>query len=54
MDESRREGAKKSGKGRGAERAMPIRHKASDGKRLKREEGRMGRWRGWDKQVPEV
>ncbi len=57
MDESGSEGTKESGKGRGAERAMPIRHKASAGKKLKREEGRVrqvGRWRGWDKQVPEV
>ncbi len=52
VDETRREGAKESGKGRGAERAMPIRDKASAGKRLKREEGRVGqvrRWRAGDK-----
>jgi hypothetical protein len=57
VDEPRREGAKESEKGRRAERAMPIRHKASAGKRLKREEGRVGqggRWKSWDKQVPEV
>ena len=36
------EGAEESGKGRGTERAMPIGHEASAGKRLKREEGRVG------------
>ena len=42
MDKSGSEGAKESGKGRGTERAMPIGHEASAGKRLKREEGRVG------------
>ena len=46
MDESGSEGAKEGGKGRGTERAMPIGHKARAGKRLKREEGRVGQW-GW-------
>jgi hypothetical protein len=40
VDESRREGEKESGQGRRAERTMPIRDKASAGKRLKREKGR--------------
>jgi hypothetical protein len=44
MDKSGSEGAKESGKGRGTERAMPIGHEASAGKRLKREEEKRAEW----------